>query len=85
MRVGIQKSTVPEYLINSLTLNNEIHARSNRYSNCNVAWPRYARKTEGGKFFVVSTCKLWNSLPIDLKEELSVRLFGNASRSTWET
>lgn len=25
-------------------------------------------KTEGGKSFVVSTCQLWNSLPIKLKK-----------------
>ena len=62
------KNNVPDYLINTLTLNSQFHSRENRYSNLNYICPNYNRVTEGGRTFNVTAVKLWNSLSIDLKK-----------------
>ena len=67
------KNKVPAYIEDSLKLNSDRHTRTTRYSNNNFICPRYNRETEAGNTFAVTTCKLWNSLKLDL----SLRAFKN--------
>ena len=71
------KNKVPAYIKDSLRLNSNQHTRTTRYSNSNFICPRYNRETEGGKTFAVTTCKLWNSLKLDLRNSVSLRAFRN--------
>ena len=43
---------------------------------CKTLCPRYERETEGGSTIIVSTCKKWNTLPL----EPSVKSFGLSLR-----
>ena len=72
---------VPSYLMNMLRLNSEQHSRSTRFCNLNFVCPKYKRKTEGGRTFSVSTSKLWNSLPTDIRKKETVKSFKNALRN----
>ena len=72
------KNNVPDYLINTLTLNSQFHSRENRYSNLNYICPKYNRVTEGGRTFNVTAVKLWNSLSIDLRKKPSLYSFKDA-------
>ena len=71
------KNNVPAYIEDSLKLNSDRHTRTTRYSNINFICPRYNRETEGAKTFAVTTCKLWNSLKLDLRNSVSLRSFKN--------
>ena len=71
------KNKVPAYIKDSLNLNSDQHTRTTRYSNSNFICPWYNRETEGGKTFAVTTCKLWNSLKLDLRNSVSLRAFRN--------
>ena len=75
------KLVVPSYLMNMLRLNSEQHSRSTRFCNLNFVCPKYKRKTEGGRTFSVSTSKLWNSLPTDIRKKETVKSFKNALRN----
>ena len=69
----------PAYISELLTTNHQKQSRSSgRYSNNNFVTPRYRLKTEGGRSFLVTTCKLWNSLPQSIKT-------ANISTSTFRT
>lgn len=46
-----------------LIANSDIHERETRYSNFNLICPKYSRKTERGRTFMVRTITEWN--PID--------------------
>ena len=50
---------------------------SNYYAEVNFICPKYKRETEGGRTFSVTTIKLWNSLPLNLRRHLNVRIFKN--------
>ena len=63
------QNNVPGYLINTFTLNSQIHSSENRYSNLNCICPKYNRVTEGGRTFNVTAVKLLNSLGIDLRKK----------------
>ena len=67
--------TLPPYLKDLITLNNEVHSRNTRYSSSNLLCPRYKRETEGGRTFAVISCRLWNSLPLTLRKLETVKLF----------
>ena len=69
----------PAYISELLTTNHQKQSRSSsRYSNNNFVTPGYRLKTEGGRSFSVTTCKLWNSLPQSIKT-------ANVSNSTFRT
>ena len=53
----------PTYIQQLLTRNSAINARTTRYGNTNLVCPPYKRETEGVGSFIVSSIKLWNSLP----------------------
>ena len=70
------KNKVPAaYIEDSLKLNSDRHTRTTRYSNSNFMCSGYNRETEGGKTFAVTTCKLWNSSKLDLRNSVSLRAF----------
>ena len=67
--------TLPPYLKDLITVNNEVHSRNTRYSSSNLLCPRYKRETEGSRTFAVISCRLWNSLPLTLRKLETVKLF----------
>ena len=75
------KGEVPLYTENSLILNSQQHNRATRYSNTNFICPRFNRMTEGGRSFAVTTCQLWNSLSLELRNSVSLESFKNNYRN----
>ena len=71
---------VPTYISNMLKSNSEGHTRRTRYYICNFLCPKYQHETEGGRTFAVSVSKLWNSLPLELRQLNSLRIF---KKSLW--
>ena len=65
----------------SLILNRQQHNRATRYSNTNFICPRFNRMTEGGRSFAVTTCQLWNSLSLELRNSISLESFKNNYRN----
>ena len=61
--------------------NSQQHSRVTRYSNINFICPKFNRVTEGGRSFAVSTCQLWNSLSLDLRNAVSLESFKNNYRN----
>ena len=59
-------SKLPNYLMNTLIPNGTRHTRATKYYNFNLSCPRYKRETEGGRTFVVTTCKAWHNMPLEL-------------------
>ena len=74
------KGEVPLYTKGSLILNSQQHNRATRYSNINFICPRFNRMTEGGRSFAVTTCQLWNSLSLELRNSVSLESFRNNFR-----
>ena len=64
------KDEVPSYIEDSFT----------RYSNTNFICPRFNRMTEGGRSFAVTTCQLWNSLSLELRNSTSIASVKNSYR-----
>ena len=62
---------VPTHLKSLLKLFCETHSRQTRYVNFNLACPIVKRQKEGGRTFTVTTCKLWNSLPLMTARKLA--------------
>ena len=46
-----------------------------------VISPKFNRVTKGGRSFAVSTCQLWNSLSLDLRNAVSIESFKNNYRN----
>ena len=67
--------TLPPYLNQLITVNNQIHSRSTRYCNYNVLCPRYVRQTDGGRTFGVIASRLWNSLSLNLRKSPPLKSF----------
>ena len=65
------KGEVPLYTENSLILNSQQHNRASRFN----------RMTEGGRSFAVTTCQLWNSLSLKLRNYVSLESFKNSYRN----
>jgi hypothetical protein len=64
------------YLEDNTVVNNQRHSRNTRYSNSNIICPRYKRETDGGRSFVVSNgAKLWKTLPLELRKNVSLKVF----------
>jgi hypothetical protein len=54
---------------------NFARSRNTRYSNSNIICPRYKRETDGGRSFVVTGAKLWNALHLELRKNVSLKVF----------
>ena len=67
--------SLPSYLVNQIIVNNQVHTRKTRYSSYNVICPRNKNETEGGRTFTVTSCKLWNSLPLEFRHKDSLSCF----------
>ena len=52
------QGTLPNYLNEHFTANNQVHTRNTRYAKFNLVCRKYIRETEGGKSFLVRACKL---------------------------
>ena len=72
---------VPTYLKSLLKLSCETHSPQTRYANFNLACPIVTRQKEGGKTFTVTTCKLWNSLPLTTRKLATLSSF---KKSLWQ-
>jgi hypothetical protein len=65
----------PQYIKNLSKTNNEINGRQTRHGEYNLVCPKYNYATEGGKSVTVSSIKIWNSLPKDIKTKSSINSF----------
>ena len=72
---------VPAYPKTLLKLSCETHSRQTRYANFNVACPIVKRQKEGGRTFTLTSCKLWNSLPLTTRK---LPTLGSFKRSLWK-
>ena len=70
---------VPTYLKSLLKRSCETHSRQTRYANFNLACPIVKRQKEGER--TVSTCKLWNSLPLTTRKMATLSSF---KKSLWK-
>ena len=61
------KGEVPLYTEDSFRLNSWQHSGVTRYSNINFNCPQYNQVTEGSRKFAVTTCQLWNSSNLELR------------------
>ena len=75
------KGEVPLYTEGSLVLNSHQHNRATRYSNTYFICPRFNCITEGVRSFTVTTCQLWNSLSLELRNSVSLESFKNNYRN----
>ena len=73
---------MPAYLKTLLKLSSETHSRQTRYAIFNVACPIVKRQKEGGRTFTVTTCKLWNSLPLTTRK---LATSGSFKKSLWKS
>ena len=69
------------YLKSLLNLSSETHSRQTRYANFNVACSIVKRQKEGGRTFTVTTCKLWNSLPLTTRKLATI---SSCKKSLWK-
>ena len=69
------QGTLPNYLIKHFTANNQVHSRNIRYAKLNLVCPKYIRKTEGGKSFLVRAWKLRSALSLELRSKDSLSAF----------
>ena len=65
----------PQYIRNLFKTNNEINGRQTRHGEYNLVCLKYNYATEGGKSVTVSSIKIWNNLPKDIKTKPSVNSF----------
>ena len=72
---------VPLYIEDSLRLNSQQHSSITRYSNVNFICPKFKWVAECGRTFAVSTCQLWNSLSLQLRNAASLESFKNKYRN----
>jgi hypothetical protein len=77
------KNNVPAYIEDSLKLNSNQHIRvPPDTATVTLFCPRCNPESDGGKTFAVTTCKLWNSLRLDLRHSVSLRAFRNNYRNS---
>ena len=60
----MDQGSCPAYMYNLIMFDADLHTRTGRYSNLNLAC-----ETEEGKTFLVIVTRLWNQLLINLKKE----------------
>ena len=75
------KGEVPPYTEDSLRLNSQQHSRVTTSSNINFICPKFNQVTEGGRTVAVSTCQIWNSLSLELRNVVSLESFKNNYRN----
>ena len=63
------------YITRLLTRKSDLHSGNTRYVNYKLVCRKFKRKSDGVKTFNVTTCQLWNSLPITLQQKTSVLSF----------
>ena len=73
-------SEVPLYIEDSLRLNSQQYSRVTRYSKINFICQKFNQVTKDGRSFSVSTCQLWNSLSLELRNAVSLESFKNNYR-----
>ena len=71
---------VPSYIDKLFITNQSIHSRQTRHGGYNLVCPGYTRSSEVGRSFTISSIKLWNSLPPEIKRKQSIGSFKNALR-----
>lgn len=69
---------VPMYIRDLLVRNCDIHSRTTRYNNLNLVTHKHKRETEGGRTFVFTTAKQWNTLKVILRSQVSIGCFKRA-------
>ena len=67
----------PPYMSQMLVRNADINERSSRHGQLNLVCPRFKRESEGGRSFTVSTSRLWNTLPLDIRMKPTIKCFKN--------
>ena len=65
----------PEYSGSRLEQVSDLFTRTSRYGAVTIRFPRYNRDTEGGKTFLITAAKLWNSLPVNIRSSTSINAF----------
>ena len=58
---------VPDYIDDILKRNADLHTRSTRNASINLVCPKFKRETEGGRTVEVTSTRLWNSIPVDIR------------------
>ena len=71
----------PEYIGKRLVRVSDISTRTSRFGNITVRYPKYNHETEGGRTFLISTTKLWNSTPTDIRCSTSINAFKKDHRN----
>lgn len=69
------QGTLPIYLNEDFTVNNQVHTRNTRYAKLSLFCPNYIREAEGGKSFLVRGWKLCNNLCLELRRKNSLPAF----------
>ena len=67
--------TLPIYLNEDFTVNNQVHTRNTRCAKLSLFCPKYISEAEGGKSFLVRGWKLWNNLCLELPRKNSFPAF----------
>ena len=65
----------PAYMFQMLTRNADINERPSRHGLINHVCPRFKRESEGGRSFTVSTTRLWNMIPRDIRSKPTLARF----------
>ena len=68
----------PSYLSHMSIRNADINERSSRHGLLNLVCPRFKRESEGGRSFTVSTTRLWNMIPSNIRNKPSLVSFKKA-------
>ena len=71
----VHNCITPSYLHSLLVRNSEIHNRATRHSNINLMCPKYKRKTEGGRTFIIRTIQDWNCMNPNIRSNGSLARF----------
>ena len=65
----------PSYMSQMLLRNADISERPSRHRLLNLVCPRFKRESEGGRSFIVSTTRLWNMIPSNIRNKPSLASF----------
>ena len=65
----------PSYMSQMLIRNADINERPSRHGLLNLVCPRFKRESEGGRSFTVSTTRLWNMIPSNIRSKPSLASF----------
>ena len=65
----------PSYMSQMLIRNADISETPSRHGLLNLVCPRFKRESEGGRSFIVSTTRLWNMIPSNIRNKPSLASF----------